>query len=589
MPAVKPDGPWAPRSMAAFCVKLAMIAAFVEVTNFGFWDRVRNLLVNGRLDTLIPFLAVWALAMAALLSASFQPRFGLRLLWALPIALSSTAAWVFFQASHTELGFFDIVSLWESRHDSNLALDFYGRLIWPAVGIMVFGVAAVAVPPAVRGSRLSGWMGQIAWLPVLPVAMIAAIVYARSGGGSVGMPNQFTSLALSAVAAERIVTQDKPMRHAVAWAPAPAGARQNILMMIDESVRGDYVDLTPGNPHTPNFAALADKFVDFGPAVSGGNCSNYSNAILRFGASRRDLTHSINNSPTIWQYAKRAGYRTVFVNGQTTAEAGVLTSSGGKMTNFMTLKEQSDIDKIYLIEEGGMDQADFALLDIVRSELAAGKPVFIYANKNGAHFPYDRSYPRSETVYWPTMASSGEDSVATRIASYRNAVRWSVDVFMKKLFETTDLSSTTMIYTSDHGQLLRTVSLTHCIVDNPDPRVSVVPLMAYTADPVLKARFAAGAASNHGKASHFLIIPTVLELMGYRSSDIASAYDESLFAAAPRPAQFTSGDIFGLFYKGMHWNSVDLSQDYLEPEARKILPHDPAAAVSLVLKEKVLQ
>jgi glucan phosphoethanolaminetransferase (alkaline phosphatase superfamily) len=581
--------PWTPKSFAALGVKLAMIATFVALTNLGFWDRVRNLLEYGRFDTLIPFLAVWALAVAALLAASFHPRFVIRLLWALPIALSSTASWLFFQTSNTELGFFDIISLWESRHDSSRAVDFYRHLIWPAAGIMALGVAAVAAPPAARVGRLCGWVGRIAWLPVLPVAMIAAIVYARSGGGAGGMPQQFTSLALAGVAAERIAAHGGTERHAVSWTPAPAVAKNSILLLIDESVRGDYVDLTPGNPHTPNIAALADRFVDFGPAVSGGNCSNYSNAILRFGASRRDLTRSINTGPTIWQYAKKAGYRTVFVNAQATPDARVFAGGGGKMTNFMSMQEQKNIDEIILVENGRMDQADFALLDIVRDELASGKPAFIYVNKNGAHFPYDRSYPDAEAVYLPTMASSGEDNVKTRIASYRNSVRWSVDLFMKKLFETTDLSSTTMIYTSDHGQFLRDGTLTHCIVIDPDPRVGLVPLMAYTADPVLKARFAAGAAANHGKASHFLIIPAVLELMGYNSADIGSAYDESLFAAATRPAHYTSGDIFGLFDKSVRWNPVDLSQNYLEPEALKIMPRNPAASVSVVSKEKVLK
>jgi glucan phosphoethanolaminetransferase (alkaline phosphatase superfamily) len=585
----KPHYPWTTRSLAALGIKLVMIAALVQVTNFGFWGRVRNLLEYGRFDTLIPFLAVWALAIAALLAASFQSRFAIRLFWALPIALSSTASWVFFQTSNTELGLFDIISLWESRHDSSRAIDFYRHLIWPAVGIMSLGMAAIAAPPAVRGGRLFGWMGRMAWLPVLPVAMIVAIVYARSGGGAGGMPKQFSSLALAAVAAERIATHDKTERLAVSWTPAPADVKHSILLMIDESVRGDYVDLTPGNPHTPNVAALADRLVDFGPAVSGGNCSNYSNAILRFGASRRDLTHSINTSPTIWQYARKAGYRTVFVNAQATADARVFAGGGGKLTNFMTLQEQNDIDLTILIEKGGMDRADFALLDIVRDELAGGKPAFIYVNKNGAHFPYDRSYPSTEAVYLPTMASSGNDNVETRIASYRNAVRWSVDLFMKKLFETADLSSTTMIYTSDHGQFLRDGTLTHCIVNDPDPRVGLVPLMAYTADPVLKARFAAGAAANHGKASHFLIIPAVLELMGYNSADIKSAYDESLFAATQRPANYTSGDIFGLFDTSLRWNPVDLSQDYLEPEALKIMPRNPAASVSVVSKEMVLQ
>jgi len=559
--------------VTAICVKLTMIAIFVAVTNFDFWDRVGNLFANGRFTTLAPFLAIWGLAMVALLFASFQPRLVTRLLWAVPLALSSAAAWVYFQVSHADLSVFDILSLWASRNSIGEAAGFYNRLIWPAVAIMAFGVTSISMPPAVTGARLSRWVGRMAWLPLLPILIIAAVVYAKDGGGSSGLPKQFAPLALSAMAAERIVTQGAPERRAVTWNATAQARPRNIVMMIDESVRADFVDLSPGNSYTPNIAALADRFVDFGPAVSGGDCSVYSNAILRLTASRRDLADSVNTNPTIWQYAKKAGYRTVYIDAQSTAKAAVLLGS----TNFMTVREKRDIDKTYFMDDVRMDRADFRLIDILRGELAGSQPVFIYANKNGAHFPYDWSYPASEAVYGPTVASAGKDTAMTRLASYRNAVRWSVDLFMKKLFESADLSNTAMIYTSDHGQALNVGKSTHCTIYDPDPRVGLVPLMAYAADPALRARFAVGAAANRDKASHFQIVPTVLELMGYSPADIASEYDESLFAATSRAPQFTSGDIFGLFSDSVHWNSIDLSLNYLEPDAQRLLP-DMASA-----------
>ncbi|BCG86030.1 hypothetical protein MesoLj113c_21400 [Mesorhizobium sp. 113-3-9] len=559
--------------VTAICVKLTMIAIFVAVTNFDFWDRVGNLFANGRFTTLAPFLAIWGLAMVALLFASFQPRLVTRLLWAVPLALSSAAAWVYFQVSHADLSVFDILSLWASRNSIGEAAGFYDRLIWPAVAIMAFGVTSISIPPAVTGARLSIWVRRMAWLPLLPILIIAAVVYAKDGGGSSGLPKQFAPLALSAMAAERIVTQGAPERRAVTWNATAQARPRNIVMMIDESVRADFVDLSPGNSYTPNIAALADRFVDFGPAVSGGDCSVYSNAILRLTASRRDLAHSVNTNPTIWQYAKKAGYRTVYIDAQSTAKAAVLLGS----TNFMTVREKRDIDKTYFMDDVRMDRADFRLIDILRGELAGSQPVFIYANKNGAHFPYDWSYPASEAVYGPTVASAGKDTAMTRLASYRNAVRWSVDLFMKKLFESADLSNTAMIYTSDHGQALNVGKSTHCTIYDPDPRVGLVPLMAYAADPALRARFAVGAAANRDKASHFQIVPTVLELMGYSPADIASEYDESLFAATSRSPQFTSGDIFGLFSDSVHWNSIDLSLNYLEPDAQRLLP-DMASA-----------
>ena len=335
--------------------------------------------------------------------------------------------------------------------------------------------------------------------------------------------------------------------------------------MVDESIRADYLDFTPGNIHTPELAKLADKFINFGPAASGGNCSNYSNAILRFGASRKNLTLSATTNPTLFQYAKKAGFRTVYID----AQANNITD-GSLLQNFMTLEEKSEIDGFYALHEVVTIDADRELAKIVTKELASGQPVFIYANKNGAHFPYDSAYPVSETLFHPSIAEAKEDTKTSRVASYHNAIAWSVDKFMKILFASADLSHTTMIYTSDHGQAVNPTMLTHCQVDGPDPRQGLVPLRAYSSDPALVERLKAGANLMHGASSHFQIAPTLLELMGFAKSDLATLYDESLFEKTQHPAAFTSGDVFGMFSSEVHWNPIDLTVPYLEPATDKI-------------------
>lgn len=340
-------------------------------------------------------------------------------------------------------------------------------------------------------------------------------------------------------------------------------------MLIDESIRYEYLDLTPGNPHTPKLASLANRFVNFGPTVSGGNCSNYSNAILRLAASRKDVTGTINTSPTIWQYAKLAGYRTVFID----AQAGGITNPG-LMQNFMSMTEKADIDSFHAIRDVGSDMADARLAEIIAAELKAGGPVFIYANKNGAHFPYDHAYPAEAARYHPTMTEAGADTEKSRIASYRNAISWSVDDFMEKLFAEADFTGTTLLYTSDHGQNLNSGKLTHCVVENPDPRTALVPLMVSTDDSELRAKLAESAAQRRGAMSHFEIVPSVLAWMGYDEADIATVYPASLSGGSPGQPAFTTGDVFGLFTSEVHWTPVDTSIDYREPAERILMPED---------------
>lgn len=330
-----------PHTVRSFCgdrlligLKLGLIAAFVLVTNFGFLDRVTLLVVNERWGTLVPYLGVWGLAIAALLAAAFQPRPMVRCFWALLIALSSAFAYGYYSATNSDLSVHDLLSLWSARHEAGRAAEFYNNHLVGALLILSFGAVAMILPATLPSIALRKWTSRLALLPLVPVFAISGIVYAKGGGGSQALPKQFTPIALSFLVAEKVATQGVTQRKTVTWQPVNSGV-PNIIMMVDESVRADFVDLTPSNNTTPKLAALAHKFVDFGPAVSGGNCSHYSNAILRFAANRRDLVTSIGTNPTLWQFAKKAGYRTVFIDTQ----AGV-NKNPGLLQNFMSPRKK---------------------------------------------------------------------------------------------------------------------------------------------------------------------------------------------------------------------------------------------------------
>ena len=356
--------------------------------------------------------------------AAFQPNIYLRGFWAIVIAVSSAMSWGFYDLSHSEMSVFDILSLWNARHEAGRAADFYQQHLTSASIVLVLGFFVIFLPAHIAG-RAKVWLHRLRWFPLVPIALIAGVVFGKSGGGSDAMPWQFRPVALSSLAGIKIAFSGTTVREPVKWVPAKGHKLSSIVMLVDESVRADYIDLSPGNPYTPQFAGLAGKFVNFGPAASTGDCSSYSNVLMRYGVSRLDITSGVNKNPSLWEYAKRSGYRTVFID----AQAGNI-SNAGLMQNFMTMQEKSQIDGFYAIRDIPGAEADGKLADIIVKELAAHRPVFIYANKNGAHFPYDHAYPAEAAIFHPTMVESGIDSVRSRIASYRNAISWSVDRFI---------------------------------------------------------------------------------------------------------------------------------------------------------------
>lgn len=568
---------------AAYGLKIAAIAAFVVWTNEGFLQRIALLQGQGRWVTLIGFVGIWGLSLVAVLVAAFQPHRWLRLSWAVLIGLASAAGFAYHHASGSELGVFDALSLWNARHEAVRAGAFYTQELYWFAGILLAAIVAFAVPPIPHGRLMKRWLTRLAWVPAVPVAAIAAIVLVKEGGGSEVLPSQFTPLSVGLVVGSKVAAGSMPQRSKIAWtwrgpfvgvAPRAASLSprsavtqapgiRRIVLLVDESVRADYIDWTPGNPYTPELAALKSRIVDFGPAASGGNCSHYSNAILRFAAPRDGLGRELLATPTLWQYAKKAGFRTVFVDGQ----AG-FNRNPGKLQNFMTVDEVADIDGFHTLDGAIAPAAlDDTLLDIVLKELKTDDPVLIYANKNGAHFPYDIGYPSEARLFRPTMSESPTDSSTSRIDSFRNVVRWSVDRFFKRLLDEASLKDTVIIYTSDHGQAFNPHRLTHCTVEQPDPREALVPLFVITGNEALRARLAEAAAASRGNASHFSIVPAVLELLGYGHDDIARTFGESLLYKNARPPGFTTGDIFGLFADKPRWHTIDLERDYLESDA----------------------
>ena len=539
-------------------LKLLAIAGLLFVTNDGVGAHAQLLIDQDRLSTLVMFAAVWLLCLGCLPIAAFQPRWPVRALWAFLFSLSSGAAYGYHRASGTQLTVYDLLSLWNSRQEAGRAYEFYFNDVVVGLLVVAVGFVAFMATPPIPREPFRKALAWLSWAPAVPVAVITAIILLRAGGGTHALPQQFTPVAMSLLLAAKTATREPAVRREVPVDPVARPSARHIVIFVDESVRGDYLDFTPGNPYTPNLPGLRDRVADFGLASSGGNCSQYSNAILRLGGARNDLTHTMRTNPFIWQYARKAGFRTMYVDAQAPEDKNT-----GRLQNYMTVEEVKWIDEFVVIQNTSSPTLDFKALEMVGEKLKGDTPYFIYVNKNGAHFPYDKTYPADAARFRPTMSEAdGGNTMAARINSYRNSVSWSVDGFFRKLFEI-DLSHSAVFYTSDHGQQFDPARLTHCTVSDADPREGLVPLLLISDDPDLKSRFAEAAAINYDRANHFAILPTVLQIMGYPLGFLRETFGEDLLSQINTRQAFTSGDVFGLFAE-INWNPVDVHARYLE-------------------------
>jgi glucan phosphoethanolaminetransferase (alkaline phosphatase superfamily) len=299
---------------------------------------------------------------------------------------------------------------------------------------------------------------------------------------------------------------EAPQRRAVPLQPERPGPAEKILFVIDESV-GRHV-------YVSTVAPMLQKWpvIDFGEAASVVACSAASNALLRWGIERSRLAepgYDPRTNPSIWGFAKAAGYKTALIDGQ----------SKGAMQNFLSSGEIEMIDEFITADVG--IESDERIAAMLNQRLKQPGRELIYVIMRGSHFPYDKNYPSG------TLRAD-----ASKPEKYAASVSYATGSFFRALMAGTSLSKLLLIYTSDHGQNLASKAV-HCS-DQRHPDEFAVPLIVVSEAPAVGTLLAEALPQMRNRASHLNVFPTLLYGMGYSKAWIEATYGPTL-AGPPSP------------------------------------------------------
>ncbi|HLF30268.1 MAG TPA: sulfatase-like hydrolase/transferase [Xanthomonadales bacterium] len=534
-------------------LKFALLAGGVLLTNHFFLGQLALFVKLDLYHWLAVFLLIWAAAGIALFYVAFTPRKGARVTWALLLGLSTLAGETYFQVVGDRLTIGALDAMWDPAMLNLETVAFYARQAGLALLYTAVLLAGLMIPlplPAIPRWR------TLVLSPLAPCFLIAAVIVydaASTGIETQGLPSQFYNLSLLTL---HPLSAPPPTETAEVDIPLvrPPAAR-HVVLIVDESVSGDFIDVNVERGTTPYLLTYPAGMVNFGLATAASTCSNASNAILRLGAKPELLgsrKYSPFANPSVWKYAKKAGFETNFVDAQRLAESG---------QNFMYPAELRLIDHVLTVPRGTPAASrDFEAQKLVQEVLSRPEPQFIYVNKQGAHFPYQNWTPENEALFLPVMQS--REAIGNRerlVNSYKNAIHWTVDRFFESLLPRIDLTDTVIIYTSDHGQNLLDDGLpvTHCRRLGVQLNEAVVPLLTWTENQALHQRFLQAAKMNFGSVSHFEIFPALLDLFGYDPAIVRDRYHQSLFERIDQPLGFISGPVTGRFGRKPLWNSRD--------------------------------
>lgn len=308
---------------------------------------------------------------------------------------------------------------------------------------------------------------------------------------------------------------------------------KNIILIIDESVNGEFLSINNKNKKTTPFLeelVKEKKLINYGIGCSATNYSTSNDALIRFGADMHALKnkrkkHTFHEAATIFQYAKKAGFQTIYADSQVFK---------GSLNSYMTTTETQSIDQLFQRPfDADMKKIDFDMLQhIEKTILTSDTKKFIIIRKNGSHSPFHLHYPKEN---YP-------GSCDTSLCHYENIINWSVDYYFQKLLPILSLNNTIIIYVSDHGFSHDASHYGYGTVHEPKSTEAMIPFLIITENTTLFEKFS----QNKNPKSSFQIFPTLLELLGYTKKDIAQiTKTKPLYEDEQKKEMvFFSGDLF---------------------------------------------
>lgn len=515
-------------------IKYSALTAYLFKNPTIFFERLTDL---GFTYNLIQFIALYLMLFFGVIFASTVENKFIKYTYLLLFFISSLFYDIFYRVTNDFLfyeTFFTLINEMSFLGDAlfqNLKEVLYSAFC----SILLFLGFIIASKHSIKNR-------VVCFYPASLIFLLSFILYANGGNGGRALPSMYLPLSYYNLYLYDIFQNKLQKRNDVDINLTNKHDKNDIVLIIDESVSPYYLNVNNIDENKINLINTNNskiKIFNYNYAVSATNCSYGSNLYLRYGGTRGNYKDTIDTMPSIWKYAKMAGYKTIYIDSQRT---------NNELQNGMTDIELNLIDKFIQFNETEIVfrdiQAAYELVKFINNDTAE----FIILNKIGAHFPVNDKYPDEYLKYSPVLKRGVSASISDTGSrdgfdgeqndwlmyrnSYRNTLLWNVGEFFKIIIKNSLLNKCIIIYTSDHGQDLHERGNpgknTHCSY-NPNIEEGVVPLVIISGVDVYNEKLADKLKYNINSSGHYNIFPTILRLMQYDQNQVEVYYGKSLF------------------------------------------------------------
>ncbi len=514
------------------------------------------------------YVILFIIVSSAIFTTAFSKPFIIRFLLSAILFAGSLMADTYQRVTANFLTYDAFLTLYNSRGFASEALAEFLPIIAKPVLLSLLLLIGLLLPFSSTRRPLLSWLNITT--PIAVTVMLTGILFFRGGEGAKGLPSPFTPVAyLNLMIYEQLTTDygDPKDIHI-----APKGkSNKDIILIMDESVSAHYLDI---NSATGEKTFLKENspgtlVFNYGVAAAATNCSHGTNLLVRYGGTREKYLEYIKTMPSVWEYAKKAGYKTVFLDAQ---------RDSGAYQNGMTDQERQEIDDLIQYDNVPVMYRDMRIADSLIEYINNSTQEFIYVNKIGAHFPVNDRFPDEFIIHTPILNRGTQVGISDKPSregysrsdnhwrkyrnSYRNTLVWNTGNFFNKLITNADLSRSTIIYTADHGQDLHEYNhsavSTHCN-QNPIDEEGAVPLVIIEGGKTPSLQWTDHLEVNKNGSSHYNIFPTLLKLMSYQEAEVIPIYGTPL--DRPTNDDFTFNTrFFARLGKKPVWRKIDVEK-----------------------------
>ncbi len=521
------------------------------------------------------YLILYFSLLVVAVTTSYIRNNSIRLSYALIYFFSFVFLDVYSRTTGEFLTYASFISMMKATGFATEAIIQYAEQLFYSCVFGLFVLAGIALP-----SKKQFRAPQFVFIgmPVISVILLSLLMFSRGGDGGKALPSMFTPLAYNNLYLYEKLNNQQGDRKTVQIQPGQTSDNKDVVFIIDESIRGDFLDINSSYGINSNLQIPKSehgtknkpwKISNFGIAASVSTCSSEVNVTLRYGGTRQAYQKIIDTYPSIWAYAIKAGFKTVYIDSQRT---------GGKLQNEMTPDEKKLINRFIQFDNTPIYQRDILAAKEIAALSNNQVKEFILVNKMGAHFPIHDKYPDNFIIHKPALPRGqflnisdtgdrqgfdGDNDWPKYWNSYKNTLLWNVGEFFSILEEHADFSNMTLLYTSDHGQNLHLNGspgvTTHCSGEDAGIEEAVVPLFIMEGKNKSDINWNKSIQSNFNQSSHFNIFPSLLLMMNYKHDEVIKLYGNPLNEKVNDPYTFNTR-FNARLGKAPIWKKINLSK-----------------------------